>query len=159
MIIIDNLFDTVPEWKYDEIVSWWNLGSVHANWDLAEALIDVAADYFNLENTVGYENWAHNRPYDYPSLHVDKDERLFEEQDILRHPLCSIIYYVYINNLEGGDLVSPNNWRVTPKQNRVVIFGPEVPHIVEDFTGGRISFMVNPWSTPVVQSSEDVVNV
>ena len=41
--------------------------------------MEVAADYFNLEATIGYENWAHNRPYNYPSLHVDKDEKLYEE--------------------------------------------------------------------------------
>ncbi len=156
MIIIDDLFDTVPEWRYDEIVRWWNLGSIHDNWDLAEALIDVAADYFNLESTIGYENWAHNRPYNYPSLHVDRDEKLFEEQGIQIEPLCSIIYYPFIKDLKGGKLISPKNWQVTPKQNRVVMFGPGVPHIVEDFTGGRISFMVNPWHVPVVQSAEDV---
>lgn len=157
MIIIDDLFDPIPDFTYDEIVRWWELGSFHDNCDLAEALIAVAEDYFDLESAIGYENWAHNRPYEYPSLHVDKDERLYEEQDILRHPLCSIIYYPSIDNLKGGELVSPDSWQVTPKQNRVVMFGPEVPHVVENFTGHRISFMVNPWAVPVVQSSEDVL--
>ena len=156
MIIIDDLFKYTPGWSYDEVVRWWKLGSLHENSDIAESLLEVAADYFNLEATIGYENWAHNRPYNYPSLHVDKDERLYEEQEILRMPICSIIYYVHVKDLKGGDLVSPDSWRVTPKPNRVVMFGPNVPHMVEDFTGQRISIMVNPWAEEVTQSAEDV---
>ena len=35
---------------------------------------------------------------------------------------------------------------ITPKQNRLVIFGPGRKHYVQDFTGDRFSVNINPWN-------------
>ena len=47
--------------------------------------------------------------------------------------------------MEGGELLLDGD-KILPKTNRLVIFAPGIPHNVEDFTGERISMMVNPWN-------------
>ena len=47
--------------------------------------------------------------------------------------------------MKGGELLLGSD-KILPKTNRLVIFAPGIPHNVEDFTGERISMMVNPWN-------------
>ena len=60
--------------------------------------------------------------------------------------MCSIVYYLTVENLEGGELVI-NNVTITPKENSMIIFSSGLEHEVKDFTGTRVSIAVNPWET------------
>ena len=51
------------------------------------------------------------------------------------------------DDLNGGLLNIENNIFVKPKTNRFVLFSPGLLHGVEEFTGKRSSFLVNPWKT------------
>jgi len=57
MIIIDDLFKYTPGWSYDEVVRWWKLGSLHENSDIAESLLEVAADYLVIL-PISYGAWG-----------------------------------------------------------------------------------------------------
>lgn len=103
----------------------------------------VAGLRYPLEDIWGYEIWEKNN--ESSPLHYDKDERLYERRDVLSYPICSIIYYHQVSDLTGGELVSPDNWSISPKENRLIIFGPGIPHQVSEFTGTRKAVLVNFW--------------
>ena len=84
----------------------------------------------------------------YKDSFEDKDEKLFDEKNILSFPLCTIIYYPHVDNLKGGELLLGND-KILPKTNRMVIFASGISHNVENFTGDRISMMVNPWAKSI----------
>ena len=179
LIILDDVF---PEKCFKEIQKhqlepkenedkerWFLLDTEHSSKNLAKSLIKIASKYYSLDFYTGYESWHHRntRP---PTWHIDNDERRRAEDGILSFPECSIIYYIYVNNLIGGQLyVSHNNDLgggsndlyeeiradgrldnqvadvVTPKNNRMVIMPPGVFHTVSHFTGERAVIAVNPW--------------
>ena len=106
-------------------------------------MIEIAKQFYDLSSSVGYEFWTRlNRCVG--GWHCDKDERLYDEQKIVSYPLCTIIYYPHVD-MKGGELLLGDD-KILPKTNRMVIFAPGIPHNVEDFTGERISMMVNPWN-------------
>ena len=103
----------------------------------------IAGLRYPLEDIWGYEIWEKKNSS--TGLHLDKDEKLYERRDVLSYPICSIVYYYQVSDLVGGELIAPNNWSVTPKQSRLVVFGPGIPHKVSEFTGIRNAVLVNFW--------------
>ena len=86
-------------------------------------------------------------------------------------PLCSIVYYLQIEDLVNGELRISHNDEIQlnstntlyeevranrldhkiddiiiPKTNRAVMFSPGKFHTVNEFTGKRISMIINPWN-------------
>ena len=98
---------------------------------------------YDLPEYAGYELWFHDSIKSEP--HIDKDEALLKERDQYSLPICSIIYYTTVKNLVGGKLIIEEEDIITPKNNKLVIFGPNVWHGIEDFTGIRKVFLVNIW--------------
>ena len=110
-----------------------------------EEIITASRKYVDYDNHVGYEmrfNGGTINP------HRDKDEKLFDEKNILSFPLCTIIYYPHVDNMKGGELLLGND-KILPRTNRMVIFASGISHNVENFTGDRISMMVNPWAKSI----------
>jgi hypothetical protein len=107
-----------------------------------EQLIKISGKYFDVSAAIGYE--MHKNVIG-PKYHYDKDEMLFETTGVLSLPLCSIVYYPKVENMQGGDLVF-NDLILLPIPNRLVIFSPDRMHGVNDHTGTRISVGINPWA-------------
>ena len=123
---------------------WHNKGEVHKYSKFCNYILDFVSRYFNLESTVGYEFWGHfnTKPQ---SWHYDKDEKVFEKDKKLNYPLCSIIYYLDISDLEGGSLLIEDD-KIAPRKDRLIIFPPGKYHKVEQFKGTRKSLLINPWN-------------
>tara|TARA_R100000084_G_C4616198_1_gene130655 strand:+ start:121 stop:618 length:498 start_codon:yes stop_codon:yes gene_type:complete len=113
-------------------------------------ILDIAGNYYDLSKIKGFEIWTHNNSKpaadENGGWHYDKDEYRFGLNKILSFPVCSIIYYAKAHNLRNGKLLIEDNIMITPKQNRLVIFGPGKKHYVQDFTGDRFSVNINPWN-------------
>ena len=109
-------------------------------------IINIARPYFDLSSMIGIECWAHFGKKSDP--HIDRDEDLFRKTGVVSTPLCSIVYYVDIQNLKGGSLLIGNN-SIEPLSNRLVMFPPGMLHEVEPFTGTRSVLSINPWSYKV----------
>ena len=149
-IIIDNAFDgslienTLKKLgKNNNSEIWCDLNSKHEYEILCKSLLNECSKYYNLDLCLGYEFWTQNnsRPTDW---HYDKDEQLWETTGNYKFPICSIVFYLKVNNLVGG-LLHLGDTIITPKTNRMIIFPPAVFHYVEEFEGERISFLLNPW--------------
>lgn len=110
-------------------------------------LVDHASKYFDLSSMIGTEIWSNVNEV-VPHWHVDKDEKLFDETGEMSYPLCTILYYPIVEDLEGGKitLLGEDSITVTPKANRAVFFSSDIPHIVEPFTGKRVSVVSCPFS-------------
>jgi hypothetical protein len=110
-------------------------------------LIDVAATLFNLNGMVGSEIWSNVNSV-VPHWHIDKDERHYEATGEFKFPLCTIVYYPYVKDLKGGrlKLYETEDLIITPKQNMVVVFPSNIPHIVEPFEGERLSVISCPYT-------------
>ena len=117
-------------------------------------LIDIANAFYDTSKIVGYETWMHSntRPEgdEGDGWHYDRDELSYHVRKLFRFPIFSAIFYLKIENLEGGRLLVEEN-KITPKENRLVIFGPGCKHAVEEFSGNRISITVNPWNRKLAQ--------
>lgn len=106
-------------------------------------MIAAISKGYDFSMYAGYEQWFRNSSKVGP--HIDKDEILLEEENKYSLPICSIIYYTNIENLNGGKLIIQNEDFITPKNNKLIILGPNILHAIEDFTGTRKSFLVNFW--------------
>ena len=104
--------------------------------------ITEAKKNYNLSKFSGFEIWSHNNTK--PPPHYDKDEVLYQTTGKLNFPLCSMVFYIEVTNVQGGKLFI-NDDAVIPKTNRLVIFGPKVWHSVEPFSGIRKVLLINPW--------------
>ena len=122
---------------------WYSYGEDHLFKDICTPFLQLANSYFDLSSCTGYEFWIQNnrRP---SRRHIDKDQQLLKEKGIYSFPLCSLIYYPLVENLEGGQLQVEDDI-ITPKTNRLVILSPGIRHYVREFTGNRISLLINPW--------------
>ncbi len=125
-----------PQWAEGTYQQLLNYGS-----PLSKLLSEVAT-VFDLKEMVGCEYWSHFNAK--TGWHKDTDENLFYGQNVESFPICSVVYYPYIHNLTGGDLLF-ETMRITPRVNRLVVFGPGLLHNVEDFSGDRLSIAINPW--------------
>lgn len=125
----------------------WIAGSLKQFQDYESALsqcLQHASKYFDLSEMVGIELWSHNGTR--PEWHIDKDEKIFESTNKIVTPICSIVYYAFVENLIDGKFITESE-SVMPKTNRLVIFSPMLLHSVEKYTGSRLSISINPWST------------
>ena len=123
---------------------WYSLNEEHSFQDFCLQMLNVAGTFFDLSSCVGYEFWTHNntRPRGW---HIDQDQKLVNTTGQTRFPLCSVVYYVKVEDLKGGKLVVEDDV-ITPKSNRMVTFSPKLNHCVDPFMGERITLCVNPWS-------------
>ena len=130
---------------------WYSLEEQHPFDNFCNSMIGVANQFINLDSCVGYEFWTqkNTRP---SKWHQDKDEQLNGNESILSFPLCSMVYYLIVENLEGGQLHVEDDI-ITPKTNRLVIFSPGKYHYVQPYTGTRISMLVNPWNRVLNKSN------
>ena len=150
-VIIDNVLDSDSVSRLKESIDestrdpfFYKMDDRHLYDNFSLSMIEIAKQFYDLSSFVGYEFWTRLNTC-VSGWHHDKDERLYDEQKILSYPLCSIIYYPHVYNMKGGELLLGDD-KVSPKTNRMVIFAPGILHNVEEFTGERISMMVNPWS-------------
>ena len=154
-IILDNVLskgEMLEYLFYSEVIggegSWvdWNLDVDRCSWKLVEA----AAQYYDLSKIKGFEIWTHNnsRPEGDKDggWHYDKDEHRYALTQRLSFPVCSMVYYAKAKNLRDGRLLIEDDIMITPKENRLVIFGPGRKHYVQDFQGDRFSININPWN-------------
>ena len=132
----DNLGDDLKD-------RWFDLNQEHQFDNFCIELIKLASDFYDLSSCIGYEFWSQNntRPSDW---HYDKDEEL-GNQGIACFPLCSMVYYLVVENLQGGQLHLEDDI-ITPKTDRLVIFPPGKYHMVDPFEGKRVSLLINPWN-------------
>jgi hypothetical protein len=117
--------------------------------EMQKAILDKASNYFDLSEMNYYETWTHenSRPN---TWHHDKDELLYKEEEKLKFPLCSTVFYANVSeDIKGGKLLFENGVTVEPKFNRLVIFSPGLYHGVEVFRGKRTSININPWIEPI----------
>ena len=160
VIILDNvinnvdsvkikILDILEEKNIDE--QWCSFDTNHKFQDFCHKFINIASNFYDMSSCVGYEFWTQNnsRPSEW---HYDKDEDFFEEEGVLHYPLCSMVYYPVVENLQGGQLHLECDI-ITPKENRLVIFPPKTFHYVEPFTGKRVSLLINPWSKVLNKST------
>lgn len=119
----------------------------HSNKIICKKLLQTASEYFDLSTLYCYDYWTHfnTRPIE---AHIDKDETAYVFKNIDRYPICSIVFYLTVDNCKGGELVF-DDVIVTPKENRLVLFKPGLMHGVNDFTGSRTSLNINPWATKI----------
>lgn len=135
-VVLDNVFDAST---VDSIlnhiddstsnVKWYNLMDKHIHIDLCLNLLEISNRCYEMSSCVGYEFCT----------------RLSSNENIIRYPLCSIIYYPHVRDLKGGRLLLEDDI-ITPKSNRLVLFAPSRYRNVEEFTGERIEVVVNPFS-------------
>lgn len=151
IIVLDNIFASNQIKIFKEgitpsmqEVSFFSYGDKHASSSMCNRILEKAHKYVPLENSIGYEYWTQQNTTP-AGKHQDKDERAFGK-GITRFPMCSIVYYLTVENLVGGELVF-DNVTVKPKENSMVIFKKGLEHHVNDFTGNRVSIAVNPWET------------
>jgi hypothetical protein len=104
--------------------------------------VRVAQQFHGFDDFAGVEIWTHNNTY--PGEHKDKDEALFSRTGEERYPLCSIVVYLEVVDLLGGEL-NCAGVRIKPRRNRVVTFAPGLLHNVNDFCGKRFVLAINPW--------------
>ena len=154
VIIIDDVIsdlDTIKEnistslKEKDVDMDWCSFEYEHEFKDFCLQMIDIASKYYDLSSSIGYEFWTHDNTRPPEGWHYDKDEFLFNENGTYDYPLCSMVYYPVVQDLEGGQLHLECDI-ITPKENRLIIFPPKTYHYVEPFKGNRISLLVNPWS-------------
>ena len=153
VIILDNVINNIDSVKVkildilkDKNINeeWCTFDKDHQFQDFCLKFIEIAENFYDMPSCVGYEFWTQNnsRPSEW---HYDKDEDFLKEKGVLHFPLCSMVYYPVVENLEGGQLHLECDI-ITPKENRLVIFPPKTFHYVEPFTGKRVSLLINPWS-------------
>ena len=102
-----------------------------------------AAKTYDFTKYKGFEEWSQNNTQCNP--HVDKDEGYYQKTGKSKYPICSLIFYIEIKNLKGGELILAGDI-IKPKSNRLVIFDPGLHHSVNEFKGTRKVFLVNPWT-------------
>jgi len=159
---------------------WFLLDTKHYFQDFCISLINIAGTYYDLSSCGGYEFWIHNNTKP-PNWHIDNDERRRLENNLMRFPLCSIVYYLKIENLVNGELKISHNSEIQlnstnilyqevrsnrldnkyddiiiPKENRMVLFSPGKFHSVNSFTGKRVTLVINPWDINNYKYPKDI---
>ena len=112
IIILDDIIDLKSNFQRDSVrvldelnepninEKWYSLDEQHPFDNFCNSMIGVANQFINLDSCVGYEFWTqkNTRP---SKWHQDKDEQLNGNKSILSFPLCSMVYYLIVENLEG----------------------------------------------------------
>ena len=147
-IILD---DILPSHKYPEkldSINWFDLDQEHTYKEFCSSLLNIAKKYYDLSTIVGYELWTNGNKLD---RHQDKDENLIIKTGELSFPLCSLVYYLEVSDLEGGELILESGLVIKPKTHRLVIFPPAIFHRVNPYKGKRVSLLLNPWDHQLCQ--------
>lgn len=154
-IVIDNVFSPHDlKFIQEEInqnnitYQWFDIIENHSHSNLCNSLISIASQYFDISKIIGYEIWSHINSRPPGGWHYDKDEIVFKQHSIHKFPICSIVYYPTIQNLTYGELLLEQDV-INPKENRLVIFKPNLYHYVNEFYGIRHSVVLNLWTTPL----------
>ena len=108
--------------------------------------LKIAHRYIDLSNMIGFETWSHYNTN--PGWHLDKNETVYHSTGKIEFPLCSIVYYLSIENLIGGNFLTESE-TIKPKNNRLLIFSPGIYHSVESFIGTRLVIAISPWDHKV----------
>jgi hypothetical protein len=132
-----------------ESLDWYSLDHKHKYKDFCIEILTIASKYFDFSKIIGYEFWGQNNTKP-GTWHYDKDEKLYSKKKELVFPVCSTIYYLEVSDLVGGRLFVEHDV-ITPRTNRLVLFPPGKYHAVEDFTGKRVSLLVNPWDHKITK--------
>ena len=132
-----------------ESLDWYSLDHKHKYKDFCIEILTIASKYFDFSKIVGYEFWGQNNTKP-GTWHYDKDEKLYSKKKELVFPVCSTIFYLEVSDLVGGRLFVENDV-ITPRTNRLVLFPPGKYHAVENFTGKRVSLLVNPWDHEITK--------
>lgn len=123
-----------------------------------EKFLDYAKKYFLLNQIYGFEYWFNLPESKGKPWHQDYDVNLFKQNNVLKHPPCSIVYYLQVENCVGGVLETNTGYKIEPKTNRLVIFKGDLNHRVTPFNGTRISLVFNPWDYTVdVRSKTQII--
>ena len=130
-------------------IKWYDLDTQHRYQKTCLALTKIVNEHYDLSTSIGYEFWIHHntRPTEW---HIDKDEKVMNEEGVLSCPLCSIVYYPLVEDVTGGRLCLldenlETDVTIVPKQNRLIVLSSGQRHYVEPFEGKRVSFIINPW--------------
>ena len=116
------------DWKLsidDLDVFWFDWEEEHRGRKYLMHLLDIVGKHFDLSNAIGYETWIrmNTKPCGW---HRDHDDRLEKTTGELKYPICTTVYYPYVDeNIEGGRLCFENGTILLPKTNRMVFFGIE----------------------------------
>ena len=139
----ESVIDYWIEYRKSKFYKWVDSADFISQSFPLDKIINFVSQHFDLISMVGAECWAHigTRP---PGIHVDRDERYFSNTGVLVTPLCSIVYYADIQNLDGGRLSVGGN-DIDPITNRLIMFSSGAPHSVETYTGTRMALLINPW--------------
>lgn len=105
-------------------------------------ILSIANRHFDLSKTIGCECWSHFNSG--PPWHLDQDDERFCRTGEIITPLCSIVYYASIKNLQGGNFKTRTE-SITPVHNSLLVFGPGIEHTIDEFNGERVSISINPW--------------
>ena len=118
IVILDDIFDkeSFPNVQSDLILKsngsypeqFYLLNDYHKYKQFCLKLINISGNYFDLSSCSGYENWYHENTKP-PTWHIDCDERRKEEDNCMSFPLCSIVYYIKVDNLLDGKLYISHN--------------------------------------------------
>lgn len=184
-IIEENCFNELQKKFLNNIVEstdedWYLLNTEHYFQNFCISLINIAGTYYDLSSCGGYEFWIHNHTKP-PHWHIDNDEKRRCEDNLMVFPLCSIVYYLQVENLVNGELkISHNNEIklnstnilyeevrnnrlnnnyddiIIPKENRMVLFSPGKFHTVNSFTGKRVTLVINPWNINKYKYPKDI---
>tara|TARA_R110000751_G_scaffold241647_2_gene342099 strand:- start:53 stop:550 length:498 start_codon:yes stop_codon:yes gene_type:complete len=121
---------------------------------LKNIFLKEAAKIYSFSRFKGFEEWTQNNTQ--CNSHIDKDEGYFNRTGKLKFSICSVIFYIEIKDLKGGELILEKD-TITPKTNRLVIFNPGIPHSVNSFKGIRRVLLINPWSyKPEIFNNENI---
>tara|TARA_Y100000361_G_scaffold116197_1_gene107084 strand:- start:292 stop:795 length:504 start_codon:yes stop_codon:yes gene_type:complete len=112
---------------------------------------NVGENFANISKAVGVEQWTHDASLRVlPELHFDKDETKYEKTGELVFPLCSIILYLKVDNLRGGNLYLDGKTTIVPETGKVVYLASGILHgVTEYFEGTRLSVNLNVWDYDV----------
>ena len=133
-------------------IYWFDMDQDHPCKKECMKLLEIGGEYIDISSAIGYETWIriNTRP---AGWHCDQDDRLNLTENKTSYPLCSMVYYPYVDeDLKGGKLEFEDGRKLTPKTNRLIVFGPGIRHNVEEnYIGDRISLALNPWPRPICQ--------
>ena len=146
----ERLLKSIPRRRgFNPFEAKWYDSSELAEYQLA--ILEEARSVYNLDTMVGIEEWHHNPCFmPLPGEHYDKNEKLFEEKNHLEFPLCSCVFYMKIEDLEGGHLIVDKRMEVVPESNKLILMSPGIIHSVTEYISGvRTSLNINPWEKQV----------
>jgi hypothetical protein len=165
IIIQDDVLNQDEAYMAYEFFFLANKGNVDNNWiskdnwkmlSWMQKITSLAESYFDLDSCVGYEWWVHSEGSLPPrGWHLDLDENLWINNKNLKFPLCSIIYYPLIQDLQGGHFLT-QDVKITPKTNRAIFMDKGEWHNVAPYQNGRYAILINPWGYKLEWAKENL---